>query len=58
LVDAGSYPNHSLRYAIHQLTNTQGMVAAKPHQRGNVKSATSPSSVKLIQKTFFSMTRL
>jgi hypothetical protein len=35
--------------------NTAGIVAARAHQMGNVKSATSPSTVKLIQKIFFSM---
>jgi len=29
------------------------MVAAQAHQKGSTKSATSPSSIKTIQKIFF-----
>ena len=35
--------------------NTAGIVAARAHHIGKMKSATSPSTVKLIQKIFFSM---
>jgi hypothetical protein len=31
--------NQSLRYAIHQLKTTIGIVAATPHQNGKTKSA-------------------
>jgi hypothetical protein len=47
--------NQSLRYAIHQLTYTIGIVAAKAHHSGKMKSAAKPSTVKLIQKIFRSM---
>ena len=52
---AESYPNQSLRYAIHQLTYTIGIVAASAHHNGKMKSAARPSTVKLIQKIFRSM---
>jgi len=44
--------NQSLRYATHQLTQAMGMVAMSAQIRGRVKSANSPSRIKLIQKTF------
>ena len=47
--------NQSLRYAIHQLTYTIGMVAANAHHNGRIKSAANPSTVKLIQKIFRSI---
>jgi hypothetical protein len=52
---ADSSQNQSLRYAIHQLRNAMGIVAPKAHQTGKMKSAASPSTVKLIQKIFRSM---
>lgn len=45
------YPNHSLRYATHQLTMPIGIVAKSPHKIGRVKSAIKPSAVNVIQKT-------
>ena len=47
--------NHSLLYAIHQLAKSMGNVAPSAHQIGRVKSATNPSKVNVIQKTFFSI---
>jgi hypothetical protein len=47
-----SNQNQPLRYAIHQLRMHIGIVAAIPHQKGRIKSATSPKIVKLAQNIF------
>jgi len=52
-----AFQNQSLRYAIHQLAYRIGIVAANAHHSGNRKSASRPSTVKLIQKTFRSIPR-
>jgi hypothetical protein len=49
------FQNQSDRYAIHQESATIGNVAATAHQNGSVKSATSPSPVKVSQNIFFCM---
>ena len=43
--------NQSLRYATHQQKMPMGIVASSDHKMGKVKSAVSPSTVKVAQKT-------
>src|ERR1700747_876627 len=47
--------NQSDRYAIHQESARIGNVAATAHQKGSVKSATSPKPAKVSQNIFFCM---
>jgi len=44
--------NHSLRYATHHAMNKIGMVAPRAHHSGRMKSASRPSTAKVIQKIF------
>jgi hypothetical protein len=50
-----AHENHSLRYAIHQLNASTGIVAPTAHQNGSARSATNPSAVNVIQKIFRSI---
>jgi len=47
--------NHSLRYATHQLIIPIGIVASSDHKIGIVKSAISPSTMNVPQKTLRSI---
>ena len=54
---AQDHPNHSERYATHQLKTTIGMVTAMLHINGSVKSAINPSAMNSPQNIFRSMQR-
>ncbi len=43
--------NQSLRYATHQLNMPMGIVANSDQKMGKAISATSPSTMKVVQKT-------
>jgi hypothetical protein len=54
-ISNSSRQNHSLRYATHQLNIPIGIVASSDHKMGIVKSAISPSTINVAQKTLRSI---
>ena len=56
-IAAQDHPNHSERYATHQLKARIGMVAAMLHINGSVKSAINASAMNSPQNIFRSMQR-